>query len=52
LWTFQSNVGARRFYELRGFVATATTMGDNEEQAPDICYEWRPEGAGPPNRHA
>ena len=42
LWTFQGNLGARRFYEARGFVATASTAGDNEERAPDVCYEWRP----------
>jgi len=40
LWTFQSNLDARRFYEAHGFVATVTTQGDNEEQAPDVCYEW------------
>jgi GNAT superfamily N-acetyltransferase len=45
LWTFQSNVDARRFYEARGFVATATTTGDNEEHSPDICYEWLPDSA-------
>lgn len=44
LWTFQSNLDARRFYEERGFVAVAMTTGDNEEQAPDVCYEWRPAG--------
>jgi GNAT superfamily N-acetyltransferase len=38
LWTFQSNTGARRFYERHGFVAVATTDGDNEEGAPDIRY--------------
>ncbi len=42
LWTFQVNLGARRFYEAHGFVATASTAGDNEERAPDVCYEWRP----------
>lgn len=42
LWTFQSNVEARRFYENHGFVAVATTSGDNEEREPDVCYEWRP----------
>jgi GNAT superfamily N-acetyltransferase len=42
LRTFQSNLDARRFYEARGFVATAMTTGDNEERAPDMCYEWRP----------
>jgi GNAT superfamily N-acetyltransferase len=40
LWTFQSNVGARRFYERHGFVAVQTTEGDNEEQAPDVRYVW------------
>lgn len=42
LWTFEANAGARRFYERHGFVATATTAGENEEGAPDIRYEWRP----------
>ena len=43
LWTFQSNVGAQRFYERHGFVAAYRTDGtDNEEQAPDIRYEWHP----------
>jgi GNAT superfamily N-acetyltransferase len=42
LWTFQSNLGARRFYEAHGFVATVSTMGENEGQAPDVCYEWQP----------
>jgi GNAT superfamily N-acetyltransferase len=42
LWTFQDNLHARRFYERHGFVSVATTTGDNEEQAPDVCYEWRP----------
>jgi len=51
LWTFQSNLGARRFYEARGFFVTAMTAGDNEERAPDVCYEWsssrsRPAGRG------
>jgi L-amino acid N-acyltransferase YncA len=41
LWTFQSNDGARRFYERHGFVAVQTTDGDNEEQAPDVRYVWR-----------
>jgi GNAT superfamily N-acetyltransferase len=40
LWTFQANAGARRFYERNGFVATATTDGDNEEAAPDVRYQW------------
>src|SRR4051794_29711033 len=41
LWTFQSNTGARRFYERHGFVAVETTGGENEEQAPDVRYLWR-----------
>ena len=40
LWTFQSNLGARRFYERHGFRAEATTEGDNEEGAPDVRYRW------------
>jgi len=42
LWTFQSNSGARRFYERHGFGAIATTDGDNEERAPDVRYHWDP----------
>jgi len=41
LWTFESNVDARRFYERHDFVATGSTDGDNEEGAPDVRYEWR-----------
>lgn len=40
LWTFQSNVGARRFYERHGFVAVEMTDGDNEEGEPDVHYRW------------
>lgn len=40
LWTFQSNTGARRFYERHGFTPVETTSGDNEEGAPDIHYHW------------
>jgi GNAT superfamily N-acetyltransferase len=42
LWTFRGNLGARRFYEAHGFVATGSTAGDNEERAPDVRYEWSP----------
>jgi GNAT superfamily N-acetyltransferase len=42
LWTFQGNLRARRFYDSHGFVATASTTGENEEQEPDVRYEWRP----------
>ena len=41
LFTFQSNIRARRFYEARGFTAIAFTDGaENEERAPDVLYEW------------
>jgi GNAT superfamily N-acetyltransferase len=41
LWTFQSNLGARRFYERHGFVAVDWTDGStNEERAPDVRYVW------------
>lgn len=41
LWTFESNVGAQRFYQCHGFVEVGRTDGaDNEEQSPDIRYEW------------
>jgi GNAT superfamily N-acetyltransferase len=40
LWTFQSNVAARRFYEGHDFDARDRTEGDNEEGAPDILYVW------------
>lgn len=40
LYTFQQNVGARRFYERNGFVPTEFTNGSaNEEQCPDVLYE-------------
>ena len=39
LWTFQRNVGARRFYERNGFVAMEFTDGaGNEEREPDVRY--------------
>jgi len=40
LWTFQSNHGARRFYERHGFEAVEMSAGDNEEGAPDVHYRW------------
>jgi GNAT superfamily N-acetyltransferase len=44
LYTFQGNEGARRFYESRGFCAIAFGHGStNEEQCPDVLYEWRPD---------
>lgn len=42
LWTFQENLGARRFYERHGFVAIQFTDGrGNEEGCPDVQYELR-----------
>ena len=41
LWTFPRNARAREFYEARGFVAIQHTNGDNEENEPDVQYEWR-----------
>jgi GNAT superfamily N-acetyltransferase len=40
LWTFQTNAGAKHFYERHGFVAAESTDGDNEEGSPDVRYEW------------
>ena len=43
LWTFQSNDGAKRFYERHGFIAVEWADGaGNEEQAPHVRYLWRP----------
>jgi len=42
-WVFQANERARGFYEERGCSAVRFTDGSgNEEQAPDVLYEWRP----------
>ena len=44
LYTFQANLGARRFYERHGFRAIEFTDGmGNEEKRPDVLYEWVPE---------
>jgi ribosomal protein S18 acetylase RimI-like enzyme len=41
LWTFQCNLGARRFYERQGFRIEQETHGaSNEERQPDILYSW------------
>jgi GNAT superfamily N-acetyltransferase len=45
LWAFRDNTRARRFYEARGCRVIAATDGDNEEQMPDVLYEWRPEAS-------
>lgn len=42
LHTFQENSGARKFYEKHGFRAIEFSDGSmNEENCPDILYEWR-----------
>lgn len=41
LYTFARNEGARRFYERHGFLAIAFGE-DNEENEPDVLYEWVP----------
>jgi GNAT superfamily N-acetyltransferase len=42
LYTFQVNLGARRFYERHGFVVERFGNGDgNEEHQPDVRYAWR-----------
>ena len=42
LWAFQTNTGAQRFYERRGFVEVRRTDGrDNEERVPDVLYAYR-----------
>ena len=44
LYTFQSNVPARRLYEKHGFVVEELTDGRrNEEKMPDVTYFWAKE---------
>lgn len=41
LYTFQENIGARRFYERHGFQAVEFDDGSgNEENCPAVLYEW------------
>ena len=41
LWTFQQNVGARRFSDRHGLVPVEFTDGEgNEEKTPDVRYRW------------
>lgn len=52
LWTFQSNDGAKGFYDRHGFVVVEWTDGaGNEERAPDVRYAWKPTPS-PPDRGA
>ena len=40
LYSFQANLGARRFYERHGFIPIEFTDGQtNEERCPDVLYE-------------
>jgi GNAT superfamily N-acetyltransferase len=42
LHVFQRNLGARRFYEQRGFrLVELRDSSSNEEREPDAVYEWR-----------
>lgn len=41
LWTFESNLGASRFYEAQGFALDGSPSSENEERAPAVCYRWR-----------
>ena len=40
LYTYESNTGARQFYEKHGFKDIARG-NDNEDSMPDIRYRWR-----------
>ena len=40
LYAFARNEGARRFYERHGFRAVAFGQ-ENEENEPDVLYEWK-----------
>ncbi|HJU18893.1 MAG TPA: GNAT family N-acetyltransferase [Stellaceae bacterium] len=42
LWAFQRNTNAGAFYEAQGFHSVAYTDGRNEENEPDVKYEWEP----------
>jgi len=42
LYTFQENIGARRFYERHGFEAIEfNDSSENEENCPAVLYEWK-----------
>lgn len=41
LWTFVANENAQRFYAREGFAESDRSDGDNEENLPDIQFQWR-----------
>ena len=41
LWTFETNLTARGFYEAHGFAPDGPPDSDNEEGAPAILYRWQ-----------
>lgn len=42
LWTFQENLGARRFYAAHGFREVLRTDGQQtDEKLPDVQLEWK-----------
>lgn len=46
LWTFQANEAAQKFYIKHGFQEVTRTDGRrNDEQLPDIQFEWKREDA-------
>jgi len=53
LYSFQENLGARRFYERNGFESERFSDGaDNEERCPDVLYRRngkKPQQSGPAN---
>jgi ribosomal protein S18 acetylase RimI-like enzyme len=42
LFTFQSNAGARAFYEGHGFTVVRLGVSPPPESEPDVEYRWRP----------
>ena len=49
LWVFETNLGARRFYDRHGFVELRRTDGsENEERQPDIEMAWPGDRTSPP----
>ncbi|WP_299963297.1 GNAT family N-acetyltransferase [uncultured Roseobacter sp.] len=46
LWSYQANMGATRFYGLRGFKEARRTDGsENDVGLPDIRFEWTRDSA-------